>query len=75
MGASEVICVRILQQWVFLKCKADQFIFHKIVDGIVVMFIYVYVGDLLEGGSQEDCESFLLSLNETFPTNDLGEST
>ena len=40
------------------------------------MTICVYVDDLLEGGSQEDFESFLLSLNKTLPTNDLvGEST
>ena len=31
--------------------------------------------DLLIGGSEEDCESLLASLNKTFPTNDLGECT
>ena len=31
--------------------------------------------DLLIGGSEEDCESLLASLNKIFPTNDLGEYT
>ena len=39
------------------------------------MIIGVYVDDLVVGGSQEDCESLLLSLNKKFPTNDLGEFT
>ena len=34
-----------------------------------------YVDDLLVGGSQENCESLLLSLNKKFPTNDLRECT
>ena len=55
------------------QCKADSCIFRKIVDEIVVMIIGVYVDNLLVGGSQEDCESLLLSLNKMFPTNDFGE--
>ena len=39
------------------------------------MIIGVCVDYLLVGGSQEDCESLLLSLNKMFPTNDLGERT
>ena len=48
----------------FEHCKADPCIFHKIVDGFVVMIIDVYVDDLLVGGSHENCESLLLSLNK-----------
>ena len=59
----------------FEQCKAHSCIFRKIVDGIIVMIISVYVDDLLVGGAQEDCESLLLSLNKRFPTNDLGECT
>ena len=40
----------------FELCKADPCIFRKIVDGVVVMIIGVYVDDLLVGGSQEDCD-------------------
>ena len=57
------------------QCKADLCMFCKIDDGVVVMIIGVYVDDLLVGGSHEDCESLLLSLNRKFPTNDLGECT
>ena len=60
----------------FEQCKADACIFHKIVDGIVlVMIVGVYIDDLLEGRTQEDCESVLLCLNKKFPTNALGECT
>ena len=59
----------------FEQCKADPCIFRKIVDGVVVMFISVSVDDLLVGGSQEECESLLLSLNKKFSTNGLGECT
>ena len=57
----------------FEQCKADPCIFRKVVDGVVVMIFGVYVDDLLEGGSEEDCESLLASLNKKLPTNDLGE--
>ena len=59
----------------FEQCKADPYIFRNIVDWVVIMVISIYVDDLLVEGSQEDCESLLLSLNRTFPTNDLGECT
>ena len=49
---------------------SNRCIFRKIVDEVIVMIIGVYVGDLLVGGSHENCESLLLSLNKTFPTND-----
>ena len=39
------------------------------------MIVGVYVDDLLVGGSEEDCESLLISLNKNFPTNNLGECT
>ena len=52
----------------FEQCKADPCIFRKVVDGVVVMIVGVYVDDLLVGGSEEDCESLLASLNRTFPT-------
>ena len=59
----------------FEQCKGDPCIFGKIIDGVVVMIVGVHVDDLLVGGSQEDCESLLLSLNKKFPTNSLGECT
>ena len=59
----------------FEQCKADPFIFRKIVDGVVVLINGVYVDDLLVGGSQEDFKPLLLSRIQKFPTNDLGECT
>ena len=59
----------------FEQCKADPCIFRKVVDGVVVMIVGVYVDDLLVARSEEDCESLLVSLNKKFPTNDLGECT
>ena len=59
----------------FEQCKADPCFFLEIVDEVVVVIIGVYVNDLLVGKSQKDCESLLLSLNKTFPTDHLGECT
>ena len=59
----------------FEQCKAYPCIFRKIVDGVVVMIVGVYVNGLLMGGSEEDCESLLASLNNFSPTNNLGECT
>ena len=39
------------------------------------MIVGVYVDDLLIGGSEEDCEPLLASLNKKFLTNNLGECT
>ena len=59
----------------FEQCKVDSCFFLKIADEVVVMIIAVYVDDLLVGRSQKDCESLLLSLKKTFPTDHLGECT
>ena len=59
----------------FEQSKADPCISRKVVVGVVVMIVGVYVDDLLVGGSEEHCESLLASLNKKFPTNDLGECT
>ena len=50
----------------FEQCKPDPYIFRKIVDGVVVMIVDVYVDDLLIGRSEEDCESLPASLNKPF---------
>ena len=69
------LCADTLIEHGFEQCKADPCVFRKVVDGAVVMIVGVYVDDLLIGGSEEDCESLLASLNKNFPTNDLGWCT
>ena len=69
------LCADTLKADGFEQYKAGPHIFRKIVDEVAVMTISVYVDDLLVGGSQEDCESLLLSLNKTVPTNDSREYT
>ena len=68
-------CADTLIEHGFEQCKADPCFFRKVVDGAVVMIVGVYVDDLLIGGSEEDCESLLASLNKKFPKNDLEECT
>ena len=52
MGARGVIlCAGILMADGFEQCKANSCIFRKIVGGVVVMIISVYMDDLLVGGS------------------------
>ena len=69
------LCAHTLIADGFEQCKADPCTFRKVVDEGVVIIIGVYVDDLLVGGSEENCESLLASLNKKFPTNDLGEYT
>ena len=69
------LCADTLIEHGFEQCKAGPCVFRKVVDGAVVMIVGVYVDDLFIGGSEEDCESLLASLNKKFPTNDLGECT
>ena len=69
------LCADTLRAGGFEQCKADPCIFRKVVNGVVVMIVGVYVNDLLIGGSEEDYESLLTSLNKTFPTNNFGEYT
>ncbi|CAB1120751.1 unnamed protein product [Ectocarpus sp. CCAP 1310/34] len=57
----------------FEPCKADPCVFRKMVDGVVVMIVVIYVDDILVAGSDEDCEELLASLNKKFPTKNLGE--
>ena len=59
----------------FKPCKADPCVFRKNIDGVVVRIVCVYVNDLSIGGSEENCESLLASLNKKFPVNNLGEYT
>ncbi|CAB1116999.1 unnamed protein product [Ectocarpus sp. CCAP 1310/34] len=47
----------------FEQCKADPFVFRKMIDKVVVMIIVIYVDDILVAGSDEDCEMLLASLN------------
>ena len=61
------LCADTLIEDGFEQSKADPRIFRTIVDRVVVMIIGVYVDDLLVGGSEEDCESLLVSLNRSFP--------
>ena len=69
------LCADILIVDGFEQSKAEPCIFRKVVDGVVVMIVGVYVDDLLVGGSEEDCESLLASLNKKFPTNNPGKGT
>ena len=51
----------------FEQCKADPCIFRKVVDGVVVMIVGVYVDDLLVGGSEKTASRFSRLLTRSFP--------
>ncbi|CAB1103407.1 unnamed protein product [Ectocarpus sp. CCAP 1310/34] len=57
----------------FEQCKADPCVFRKMVNKVVVMISMIYVDDILVAGSDEDREELLASLNNKFPTKNLGE--
>ena len=75
MGARGHLWTDILIADGFEQCKAEPCIFPSTVDGVVITIVSVYVDDLLIGGSEEDSELLLASLDKTFPTNNLGEFT
>lgn len=69
------LCADTLTAEGFKQCRADPCISHKIIDGLVIMTVGVYADDLLVGGSEEDFEELLESLNKKFRTKNLGVCT
>ena len=56
------------------QCRADPCVCRKIVEGVVKLLLVVHVDDiLLVSGEKEACEELHHTLNENFPTENLGE--
>ena len=57
------------------QCKADPCVFRKIVDGVVVAIVGVYVDDVIIGGLPSEVDALHENLNKRFTTKHLGACT
>ena len=48
-------------------------VYRKIVEGVVGLILVVYVDDIIVSGKKEACDELHHTLNENFPTENLGE--
>ena len=55
------------------QCRADPYVYRKIVEGVVKLNLVVHVDDILVSGEKEACDELHHTLNESFPTETLGE--
>ena len=55
------------------QCRADPCVFRKIVEGVVKLILVVHVDDVLVSEEKEACDELHHTLNEHFPTENLGE--
>ena len=55
------------------QCRADPCVYRKIVEGVVKLILVVHVDDILVSGEKEACNELHHTLNENFPTENLGE--
>ena len=55
------------------QCRADPCVYRKIVEGVMKLILVVHVDDILVSGEKEACEELHHTLNENFPTENLGE--
>ena len=55
------------------QCRADQCVYRKIVEGVVKLILVVHVNDVVASGEKETCEELHHTLNENFPSENLGE--
>ena len=55
------------------QCRADPCVCRKLVEGVVKLVLEVYVDDILVSEKKEVCDELHHTLNENFPTENLGE--
>ena len=61
------------------QCRADPCVYRKIVEGVVNLILVVHVDNILSSqwgevsGEKEACDELYHTLNENFPTENLGE--
>ena len=56
------------------QCRADSYAYRQIVEGVVEMILVVHEDDILVSGKKEACDELHHTLNEYFPSQNLGES-
>ena len=70
---SAVLCQTLVDENGMEQCRADPCVFRKIVEGVLKLILVVHVDDVLVSGEKEACDELHHTLNEQFPTENLGE--
>ena len=70
---SAVLCQTLVDEHGMEQCRADPCVYRKIVEGVVKLIFVVHVDDIIVSGEKEACEELHHTLNENFPTENLGE--
>ena len=71
--SSAVLCQTLVEEHGMEQCRADPCVYRKIVEGVVKLILVVRVDDILVSGEKEVCDELHHTLNENFPTENLGE--
>ena len=70
---SAVLCQTLEDEHGMEQCRADPCVYRKTVEGVVELILVVHVDDILVSGKKEACDELHHTLNENFPTENLGE--
>ena len=70
---SAVLCQTLVDEHGTEQCRAGPCVYRKIVEGVVKLIFVVHVDNILVSGEKEACDKLHHTLNETFPTENLGE--
>ena len=55
------------------QCRAEPCEYRKILEGVMELILVVHVDDILVSGEKEACDELHHTLNDKFPTKNLGE--
>ena len=70
---SVVLCQTFVDEHDMEQCRTDPCVYRNIVKGVVKLILVGHVDDILVSGEKEACEELHHTLNENFPTENLGE--
>ena len=70
---SAVLCHTLVDEHGIKQCQADPCVYRKIVEGVEKLVLVVHVDDILVSGKKEASDVLHLTINENFPTENLGE--
>ena len=71
---SGILCQTLVDEYGMEQCRTEPCVHRKIVEGVVKLILLVHVvDDILVSGKKGACDELHHTLNENFPTENLGE--
>ena len=70
---SSVPCQAYVDGHSMAQCRTDSCVYRKVVEGVVKLILVVRVDDILVSRKKKACDELHHTLNENFPTENLGE--